>query len=95
MTGATIVIRQYVANFFTRGQSSIVTELAVIRYSCMFKRCRKKTCRLVTHTAILTGRNMRSMFTDGDNPIVTNSAIVHHTGVIETGTGKGRGVMTD
>jgi len=94
MAGTTIIIRQNVANFFTRSQYAVVTELAIIHDTHMCKRCWQEARGLVTHTTIFIGWNMSTGFTQGGNTIVTYSAAVDDACMIKSRPSKCRCVVT-
>lgn len=95
MTDAAILIRQNMAEFFTRGEYPVMAGLAVIRDTDMIKGPRYKTRGQMTHTAITVGGHMVGGFAFGDVTVVTCRAVIHDAPVIKPGAGKGRGVMAD
>jgi len=95
MTDATILVSQNMIDcvYFSSGQSTVMTRLAVIHNANMIKRSRDKARGLMAHTAIIIRWHMPGGFSCCSIAIVTGSTVIHDASVIKSGTGKGLGVV--
>jgi hypothetical protein len=57
------------------------------------KHCRRKTDRgIVTHTAVIEGRNMIRYLAGGDSAVMTGCTVVNNTCMAEGGSDEGVGI---
>lgn len=56
---------------------------AIVHDAGMIERCRDEAAGVVTHTAILIGRNVTGAFGDSETRIMTRRAVIHDADMIE------------